>query len=358
MVEALCQAIANGDTAWAVAVTLAPEVDSPPLRAALRRLARRQLGDAQVEEGSGGMVAWSRGAVEPAALGRLAARLSALLPEVPGAVRRLSLPADAAALAAFAVPAPAEAEREAPPTSAASLLPTLARLATLPPEAWTRRSAIVALRPGAPARLFAECATPDARILARVNAAGGEAAPLDEAALRLFAEPLLAAAPRLLATLAPPARLVLAASPEAAVGPVFDGLDRTLGPGGLARLIPAMALAEALDAPRAMATARARFAADGQRVLLLCSGAAALWLAASVAAASELIAIGAAAARAAFAGGLDPGAVGPQRLVLTGCASEVDIAFGLAHGISLFEGAEIEARLARRAGAETPGRCC
>jgi hypothetical protein len=114
--------------------------------------------------------------------------------------------------------------------------------------------------------------------------------------------------------------------------------------------VPAVGLADAVAAPAAFAAARARFAADGQRMLISCPGVETLGLLAGVAAPQDLVSLSAAAAIAAerSAPGTIP-ALGPARILLGGCRSEADIAFGLGHGIGLFEGSVVETLLAARA---------
>jgi hypothetical protein len=322
-----------------------------PVRAALRRLGGRILPDAAVAETETGLLWWGAGKAEPPAAARLAARLAELLPEVARPVSRFALPDDAGALAALAV---AEAAWPSPPLgepAAEALLAMRRALASLPPGAWIRRAPVVALRPTAKALIVARRLVPDAAVVARALAGGVSAAgAADEATLRLLDPLLLAEAGRMLAGegAGSEARLFLPLAPAAALGGGYDRLEAAAGRVGIARLVPWIGLAEAVAAPGQFAAARARFAADGQRLLLACTGAEALGLLATLAAPSDLLGIPAAAAMAAGQGAGGLAALGPQRILLSGCRSEADIAFGLGQGVGLFEGPVVETLLAAR----------
>jgi hypothetical protein len=340
------QAIERGEAAWALAVSVPPAARLAPVRGAFARLAARTLPEARVTETEEGLIVWDRGEGEPAAAGRLAARFAELLPEAPGAVCRCRLPEDAGPLAA-ALRAPAAwpftgAGAAADPGNEA--LHALGRtLAALPPEAWVRRSPVVSLRHGAKARPVAHRLGVDAAVAAK---ALRSSTPLPADQLRPLEPLLLAALPRLIGGEAAEGRLLLLPlCPEAALGGAYDRLEQAIGRGSLARIVPAIALADAAAAPRAMASARARLAADGQRLLLGCDDATCLGLLASLASDGDILALPAAAAQAA--GGEALRGLGPQRLLLGGCRAEADIAFGLGLGIGLFEGPVVEALLGR-----------
>jgi hypothetical protein len=343
---ALRQAIERGEAAWALAVAVPPASRLAPVRDALARLAGRAVPEARVIATGAGLIVWNRGEGEPAAAGRLAARLAELLPEAPEAVRRCRLPDDAEALAALAEAAPgwpvAEAWLGADP-GGETLLSLRRTLASLPAETWIRRSPVVSLRPGATARLVARRLAPDAGVAAKAMPAGAHALPLSADALRLFEPLLLAALPRLIGAEPAETKLILPLVPETALGGGYDRLEQAIGRGGMARIIPAVALADAAAAPRAMASARARFAADGQRLLLVCPDGSCLGLLGSLAAADDLLSLPVSAARAA---GVSLSALGPQRMLLGECRVEGDIALGLGLGIGLFEGKLVETLLA------------
>lgn len=351
---AVRQAIERGEAAWALAVTLPPSARLGPVRDALARLVTRTIPEARVAATSDGLIVWTRGEGEPAAAGRLAARLAALLPERPDLVRHLRLPGDAEALAARALAPEAWPGAEAVGCldPGAEALVALARLvAARPPEGWVKRAPVVALKPGAPARVVARLLSPDAAVLARALQAAGkplEAMSLGPEALRVLEPTLLAALPRLVAAEAGEVRLVLPLPPEAVLGGGYDRLEQAVGPAGMARIVPTIALADALAAPRAFASARARIAADGQRLLLAAPGAEAIGLLRGLAAEGDLLSLPATAAHEA-AGAV--ASLGPERVVLVGCRTEAEIAHGVGLGIGLFEGPVVEARLGRSAAA-------
>lgn len=342
---ALRQAIERGEAAWALAVSVPPAARLAPVRGALARLAARTVPEARVTETAEGLIVWDRGEGEPAAAGRLAARLAGLLPEAPDAVRRCRLPEDAGSLAA-ALRAPggwssATAGVASDPGSEA--LHALARtLAALPPEAWVRRRPVVSLRHGGRARPVAHRLEVDAAVVLK---ALRSAAPPPPDQLRLLEPLLLAAAPRLVGSEPADGRLLLPLAPEAVLGGAYDRLEQAIGRGSMARIVPAIALADAAAAPRAMASARARLAADGQRLLLACDAAACLGLLALLATPGDIVALPSWAAQEAGVEAVR--GLGPQRLLLAACRAEADIAFGLGLGIGLFEGPVVEALLGR-----------
>lgn len=344
---ALRQAIERGEAAWALAVALPPPARCVPVREALARLAARTLPEARVIGTGAGLIVWSRGEGEPAAAGRLAARLAELLPEAPDAVRRCRLPEDAASLAALAQAPPAGPEAESQPRAEASgeaLVALRKALARLAPEAWIRRSPVVSLRPGATARLFARRLAPEAAVVAKALGPGGMGVPPGPETQRMLEPLLLAALPRLLGAEATPSRLILPLLPEAALGGAYDRLEQAIGRAGMARVIPAVALADAAAAPRALASARARFAADGQRMLLGCADASCLGLLGALASTDDLLWLPMPVLRAA---GATLARLGPERILAAECGSDPDIAFGLGLGIGLFEGRIVESRLGR-----------
>jgi len=339
---ALRQAIERGEAAWALAVSVPPVSRFAPVRESLTRLVERTVPEARVVATGSGLIVWHRGEGEPAAACRLAARLVELLPEAPHAVRRCRLPDDAKALAALAEtpsdwPA-AEAWLGADPGGEA-LLSLWRTLASLPAETWIRRSPVVSLRPRTTARLFGRRLSADPAVAAKAIRAGAQAPPLSAEALRLFEPLLLAALPSFIAAEPPETRLILPLVPETALGGGYDRLEQAIGHDGMARIVPAIALADAIAAPRTMAAARTRFAADGQRLLLACPDGSCLGLLASLAAAEDLLLLPVSAARAA---GASVSALGPQRILLCECRGEGDIALGLGLGIGLFEGRLVE----------------
>ncbi|WP_144182731.1 hypothetical protein [Elioraea rosea] len=345
------RAIESGAEHWAVAVALPPPARSPAVLSAFRRLASRVLPEAGLAATAEAMVLFGRGDAVPAAADRVAARLGELLPEPGTRFSRHLLPRDAAALAAYAraepVP-PTPIEEKRPPTD--SLLAMRRVLAAAPAELWVRRLPIVSLRPGGKARVVARRLCPDASIAGRALAGGGAGAPDAPAeAVGLLGSLLLAAAPSLLAREPPGGRLVLPLAPASALGGAHDALEGSCGRAGMARLMPEVALEDAIAAPRAFASARARFAADGQRPVLASASSATLPMLRAIAAAEDLVAITAPDAIEREAA--EPGAIGrlgAQRIVLGGCRSEADIGFGLALGVGLFEGPVVEMLLAAR----------
>jgi len=337
------QAIERGEGVLAVAVSLPQAARLAPVREALLRLVRRTMPEARVTETAEGLIVWDRGEVEPPAAARLAARLVELLPEAPHAVRRVRLPEGAGALAAaLGHRTGSTLAAKLPPDPDNAVLHALwRRLSGLTPASWVRRSPIVALRRGARARRVAHRLEIDAEAAARSLPV---ASPLPAFALKALEPLLLEAAPGLVGTTPVEGRLLLPLTPEAALGGAYDRLEQAIGRERLARIVPAIALADAIASPSAMASARVRLAADGQRLLLGCDAAACLELLALLAEPRDLLAVPAAAAREA--GGEAVRALGPQRLLLRSCRTEADIAFGLGLGIGLFEGPVVSALLA------------
>lgn len=350
MDEGFQRAIDGGEPHWALVFSVPEPVRLGPIAAAFRRLAARIVPEARLLETAEGLILWGRGEVEPASASRLASRLAELVPEAVRPVQRHTLPGASARLAALANPAgswPAWTASAEP--DAAAALSLRRTLSGLPQEAWIRRVPIVSVRPGVKARVVARRLVPDPAVVARALGRGGEEARPGEPALRLLDRLLLGAATRFLAG---EERLVLALFPEAALGGGYDALEAAGGRAGLARIVPEVALADAVASPRAFQAARARFAADGQRLLLACPGAEPLGIAAALAAPGDLLSLAAEAARRAEAetnGSL--ARLGPERLLLTGCRSEADIGFGISLGIGLFEGGIVEALLASRVAA-------
>jgi hypothetical protein len=350
MDQAFHTAIENGEVCWAIVFSVPSPARVGPIAAAFRRLASRIVPEARLEETAEGLIAWGRGKAEPPAAARLAAKLAELVPEATAPPQRHMLPGASSRLAALVHPAATW------PVEAASVEPTVQALATmrrtlaaLPDGAWIRRVPIVALKPGVKARVVARRLMPDAAVLARTlgsdwqGAAPGEPTPL------LLEPLLLAAASR---HLTGDERLVLKLFPEAALGVAYDALDVACGRGGISRIIPAIALADAVAAPEAFTAARARFAADGQRMLLACPNVEALGFLSVLAAPQDLVCLTAATAIVAENG--EPGTIaslGPGRILLGGCRTEADIAYGLGHGIGLFEGSVVETLLAARVAA-------
>ncbi|MCU0888294.1 MAG: hypothetical protein MUC64_09835 [Rubritepida sp.] len=348
MDQAFHTAIESGQACWAIVFFVPAPARSAPVAAAFRRLAARILPEARLEETAEGLIAWGPGEAEPPAAGRLAARLIELVPEATAPPQRHMLPGASSRLAALVHPAaswPAEADIAEPTVEA--LVAMRRTLAALPAEAWIRRVPIVSLRPGVKARVAARRLVPDPAVLARALGGSWQERTPGEATARLLEPLMLAAAAR---HLSGEERLVLRVFPEAALGGAYDSLEVACGRAGVARIVPAVGLADAVAAPAAFAAARARFAADGQRMLISCPGVETLGLLAGVAAPQDLVSLSAAAAIAAerSAPGTIP-ALGPARILLGGCRSEADIAFGLGHGIGLFEGSVVETLLAARA---------
>lgn len=350
MGQAFHTAIESGEACWAIVVSVPAAARSAPMAAAFRRLAARIIPEARLEETAEGLIAWGRGEAEPPAAARLAAKLVELVPEATAPPQRHMLPGASSRLAALVHPAAAWRAEAAIVEPAVDALVAMRRtLAALPAEAWIRRVPIVSLRPGVKARVAARRLVPDSGVLAR--ALGGtwqDTAP--PAATARLIEPLLLAAA--LRHLAGEERLVLRLFPEAALGGAYDALEASCGRAGIARIVPSIGLADAVAAPAAFAAARARFAADGQRMLIACPGIETLGLLATLAAPQDLLCLPAEAAIAAEQA--RPGtitALAPGRIVLGGCRIEADIAFGLGHGIGLFEGSVVETLLAARAAA-------
>jgi hypothetical protein len=351
MDQAFQRAIEGSEPCWAIVFSVPPAARVATVAAAFRRLVARILPEARLEETAEGLIVWARGEAEPPAAVRLAAKLAELVPEATAPPQRHRLPGAAARLAALLHPGAAWPLDQGAAEPGIEALTAMRRtLAGLPHEAWIRRVPIVSLRPGVKARLVARRLVPDPSVLARALGGGWQDRPPCEAASRLLDPLLFAAASRLLIA---DERLVLRLFPEAALGGAYDALEAACGRTGIARIVPGIALADAIAAPEALAAARARFGADGQRRLLLaCPSAAALGLVGAVAAPQDLISLPAEAAIAAeqAARGTIAG-LGPARILLTGCRTEADIAFGLGLGIGLFEGGVVETLLAARAAA-------
>lgn len=349
MDQAFQRAIEGGEACWAIVFPVPAAARVGPVAAAFRRLAARIVPEARLQETAEGMIVWARGEAEPPGAARLAAKLAELVPEATAPPQRHVLPGASSRLAGLIhqeATWPAEAAGAELPVEA--LVAMRRALATLPPEAWIRRVPIVTLRPGVKARVAARRLVADQAVLCRTLAGMAPASP-GEIVPRL-AEPLmLAAAQR---HLVGDERLVLRLFPEAALGGAYDALEASCGRAGIARIVPAIALADAVAAPAAFAAARARFAADGQRLLIACPGIEALALLAALAAPQDIVSVSAEAAIAAEQAARGAiAALGPGRILLGGCRSEADIAFGLGHGIGLFEGSVVETLLAVRAAA-------
>lgn len=349
MDQALARAIGSGRPHWVMTLALPPGSRIAAIRAAFRRLGARTLADGAVADTVQGLVWWGAGAIAPAAAFRLATRLGELLPEAASPIGHLVLPDDAATLQSLIGADAAWPGLVVAEPSGEALVALRRALLTLPPEGWIRQAAIVAVRPGVKARVVARRLGPDHDVVARaLGAAGGAAAVTDEATLGLLDPLLLAHAARLLAASEGEGRLFVPLAPAAALGGGYDALEAVAGRQGIARLVPALALAEAVAAPAHLTTARARFAADGQRLQIVCPGPEALALLAALLAPSDLVGLTAGTARAALSAGLPLATLGPERIVLSGCGAEEDIAFGLGHGIGLYEGRVVEALLAAR----------
>jgi hypothetical protein len=350
MDQAFQRAIESGEACWAIVFSVPEAARVGPVASAFRRLAARIIPEARLQETGEGLIVWGRGKAEPPAAARLAAKLAELVPEAAAPAQRHMLPGASARLAALVHQAASwRAQAAAAEPAVDALLAMRRTLGALPPEAWIRRAPIVSLRPGVKARVAARRLVPDLAVLARALGGGWQDAAPGEATLRLLEPKLLAAAAR---HLSGEERLVLRLFPEAALGGAYDSLEVTCGRAGIARIVPAIALADAVAAPAAFSAARARFAADGQRMLLGCPGVEVLGLLSALAAPDDLVSL--AAEVAAQAERSEPGAIaalGPGRILLGDCRTEADIAFGLGHGIGLFEGSVVEALLAARAAA-------
>lgn len=349
MDQALARAIGSGRPHWVMTLALPPEARLGAIRAAFRRLGARTLVDCSVAETAQGLVWWGADEIAPASAFRLATRLGELLPEAHSPIGHFVLPDDAAALEALGAADATWPDLSVAEPSGEALVTLRRSLLALPPEGWIRQAAIVSVRPGVKARVVARRLLPDHGVIARALAgAGGVPIVTDEATLGLLDPFLLAYAARLLATSEGEGRLFVPLAPAAALGGGYDALEAAAGRQGIARVVPALALAEAVAAPAQLVTARARFAADGQRLQITCPGPEALPLLAALLTPGDLIGLTAETARAAATSGVTLAALGPERIILSACASEEDIAFGLGHGIGLYEGRVVEALLASR----------
>lgn len=349
MDQALARVIGSGRPHWVMTLALPNDARVAPVRAAFRRLGDRTLVECAVAETERGLVWWGPGEIAPASAFRLATRLGELLPDAEAPVGHLMLPEDAATLAALvgAEAAWRELSVTEPPGEALVALPRA--LLALPPEGWIRQAAIVSVRPGAKARVVARRLLPDHGVVARALAGAALLSTvLDDATLGLLDPLLLAHAARLLAASEGEGRVFVPLAPAAALGGGYDALEATAGRQGIARLVPALTLADAVAAPAHLVTARARLAADGQRLQICCPGPEALSLLACLLTPSDLVGLAAGTARAAAAAGVNLATLGPERIILSACAAEEDIAFGVGHGIGLYEGCIVEALLASR----------
>lgn len=350
MDDAFQRAIESRRPLWMVMLPVPAEVRAAPVSSAFSRLAARIVPDAQVFESEDGLVVWGRGEVEPPGATRLATRHTELVPEAQGAIKRYLLQGTAPSFGApanWTSPTPARTATVDPPAD--TLLAMLQALSSAPPAAWIRRMPIVVARRGAKARIVARWLAPDPAVVARALGGTWQGATPDATTLRLVEPLMLAAAPRLLSG---EEKLVVPHSPDAAFGGSYDSLDAAFGRAGIARIMPAISLADAVASPATFAAARARFAADGQRLLIACPSAETLGLLSSLAAPHDLVSI---PADAAIAGErAAPGtirALGPGRIMLVGCRLETEIAFGVHHGIGLFEGSVIEVLIRARGAA-------
>jgi hypothetical protein len=350
MDQAFHRAIESGEACWAIVFSVPAAARLATVAAAFRRLAARILPESRLEETAEGLIVWGRGEAEPPAAARLAAKLVELVPEATAPPQRHRLPGASARLAALLHPGAAWPIDQGTAEPTVEALAAMRRtLTALPHEAWIRRVPIVSLRPGVKARLVARRLAPDRAVLARALGGSWQDLPASEAAARLLDPLLLAAAPRLLAA---EERLILRVFPEAALGGAYDALEAACGRAGMARIVPEIALADAIAAPEALFAARARFGADGQRPMIACPCAATLGLLAAIAGPQDLVSLPAEAAIAVeeAARGTIAGLT-PARILLTGCRAEADIAFGLGLGIGLFEGSVVATLLAARAAA-------
>ncbi|WP_291296144.1 hypothetical protein [Elioraea sp.] len=330
-------------------LALPPEARIAAIRAAFRRLGDRTLVECTVADTAQGLVWWGPDEIAPASAFRLATRLGELLPEAASPVGHFVLPDDAAALEALGGADATWPDLSVTEPSGEALVALRRSLLALPPEGWIRQAAIVSVRPGVKARVVARRLLPDHGVVARALAgAAGPPGVTDEATLGLLDPLLLSHAARLLAPGEGEGRLFVPLAPAVALGGDYDALEAVAGRQGIARLVPALALAEAVAAPAHLTTARARFAADGQRLQICCPGPEALALLACLLTPSDILGLTAETARAAASAGVPLATLGPERIILSACAAEEDIVFGLGHGIGLYEGRVVEALLASR----------